>query len=272
MMSLSMQKRATELTGRSKLIIVLSTVFGFLGVLILGMLVHWILRRLWKPTLFNRGLTPIGDDEIEAWRKGDRSEEKEMEAGYDRHHTTTRTGHTSKDSTTSAKIQYQKPGVNRPSTEAVMTPRSFIGGGGYHAYSLDLPRAPEPAAFALAPNARSGLTDEMVPGDDPFVQPLRRQPSRLQKIAPGIPKSSSRGNSQTRASRSYSQPDSMQSSAESSPIASRGHVRVYSSSSVPPPIAHALNQDPQDDSFQTGLSPPPARRQYDLSTIGQALG
>jgi len=276
-MLFAMEKRASDVTDHTKLIIVLSTVFGILGVVIIGILGHWFLRRLRRPSLFNRGLTPIGDDEIETW-KGSRREEKETEAGYNSN-ATTRTGHTSKDSTNSAKIQYQKPSANRPSTDAVISPRSFIGGGSYNSYSLDLPRAPEPAAFARAPNARSGLTDEMIPGDDPFVQPLRRQASRLQKIPPGTPKSLSRGNSRTRASRSYSQPESVQSSsADSSPTGSRGaivnssrngHSRIYSSSSVPPQIAHTHTHD---DAYNTGLSPPPSRRQHDQAVIGQALG
>ncbi|KAI1815508.1 hypothetical protein GGS20DRAFT_333718 [Poronia punctata] len=248
-----MEKRSGDMTGHTKLIVVLSTVFGILGVVLIGLLGYWLLRRFRRrPGLFNRGLTPIGDDEIARW-KVSRPEEKEY----------ARTGHTSKDSTNSAKIQYQKAG-SRPSTDTVVSPRSFING---HGYSMDLPRVPEPAAFALAPNARSGLTDEMVPGDDPFVQPLRRQTSRLQK-------NPVRANTRTRTSRSYSQPESGQSSSDSSPSGSRsafnprmgtGHSRIYSSSSVPPQLAHNGHGD-----AYIGLSPPPSRRQDHV--IGQALG
>ncbi|KAI9857235.1 MAG: hypothetical protein M1824_004911 [Vezdaea acicularis] len=41
-----------------------------------------------------------------------------------------------------------------------------------------LPAAP---VTAKAPNAREGLTDSTVPGEDAFVRPLRRNSSRLQK-------------------------------------------------------------------------------------------
>lgn len=41
---------------------------------------------------------------------------------------------------------------------------------------------PEPPALvARAPNSRSGLTDEAIPGADPFLPPLKRQSTRLSK-------------------------------------------------------------------------------------------
>lgn len=244
------------------LVTVLSTVFGIVGVIVLVSLGIWYLRSRRKHILFRRGLTPIGDDEIATW-KGSRADEKEEERGR----YTARPSHVSKDSTNSARIQYQK-GAGRPSIDAaIISPRSFIN----NSYSLDLPRVPEPAAFARAPNARTGLTDETVPGDDPFVPPLRRQPSRLQKLPPNTPKSMSRANSHTRASRSNSQPESVQNSADSSPTESRdvshhrnGHSRIYSSSSVPPQIFTGGHEE----AF-TGLSPPPSRRH---DAIGQAIG
>jgi FtsZ-interacting cell division protein ZipA len=253
-----MDRRDHGESSHDTLVIVLSTVFGIIGIVLIALLGLWCLRSRRKHILFNRGLTPIGDDEIATW-KVSRAEEKEVERYR------ARPSHASKDSTNSARIQYQKG--SRPSTDAVISPRSFIN----NSYSLDLPRVPEPAAFARAPNARTGLTDETVPGDDPFVPPLRRQPSRLQKLPPNTPKTLSRANSRTRASRSNSHPESVQSSADSSPTGSRDathprstHARIYSSSSVPPQIFPSGY-----DETYTGLSPPPSRRQ---DIIGQAIG
>ncbi|KAJ8123389.1 hypothetical protein ONZ43_g652 [Nemania bipapillata] len=253
-----MYKRDNGTSGHDTLVIVLSTVFGIIGVVLIALVGFWFLRNRRRHRLFNRGLTPIGDDEIETW-KVNRREEKESEA-Y-------RPLHVSKDSTSSAKIQYQK-GVNRPSTDAALSTRSFIN----NSFSIDLPRAPEPAAFARAPNARTGLTDETVPGDDPFVPVLKRQPSRLQKLPPNTPKNLSRANSRTRLARSNSHPENwFSNSTDSSPTGSKesktrgGHSRIYSSSSIPPKISSS-----SDKEIYGGLSPPPSRRQD--TVIGQALG
>lgn len=254
-----MFQRDNGTSGHDTLVIVLSIVFGIVGIVLITSLGLWYRRRR---MLFNRGITPIGDDEIATW-KVSRAAEKEEER-Y-----TTRPSHVSRDSTGSAKIQYQKR--SRPSTDAVVTPRSFIN----NSLSMDLPRVPEPAAFARAPNARSGLTDETVPGDDPFVPPLRRQPSRLQKLPPNTPKTVSRATSRTRGSRSNSTKSHYEnwqsSSTESSPTGSddanqrSGHSRVYSSAAVPPRLSSS-----GDNEAYTGLSPPPSRRQYDA--VGQAIG
>jgi hypothetical protein len=45
----------------------------------------------------------------------------------------------------------------------------------------DLPQTP---IQARAPNARAGLTDEAIPGDDPFLPSPKRHPSRLSKLPP----------------------------------------------------------------------------------------
>ncbi|KAI0538289.1 hypothetical protein GGR58DRAFT_307164 [Xylaria digitata] len=257
-----MDKRNNGISGHDTLVIVLSTVFGIIGVVLIALVAFWFLRSRRRHRLFNRGLTPIGDDEIATW-KVSRGDEKETEA-YG-----ARPSHVSKDSTGSARIQYQR-GTSRPSTEAGVTPRSFIK----NSFSIDLPRAPEAAAFARAPNARTGLTDETVPGDEPFVPQLKRKPSRLQKLPPDTPKNLSRGNSRansrTRASRSHSHPENWQSSPDSSPTGSRdatsrgGHSRFYSSSSIPPQISSAADKE-----MFGGLSPPPSQRR---DVIGQALG
>ncbi len=253
-----MNKRDNGLSAHDTLVIVLSTVFGFIAIALIVFAALWHMRSRRRHRLFNRGLTPIGDDEIATW-KVSRAEEKESEA-YG-----TRPSHVSKDSTSSARIQYQK-GASRPSTDVGISPRSFI-----NSFSIDLPRAPEAAAFARAPNARTGLTDETIPGDEPFVPQLKRQPSRLHKMPPSTPKALSRSSSRTRIARSHSHPENWHGSADSSPTGSRdgnpraGHSRIYSSSSIPPRSAAAAG----DPEVYAGLSPPPSRGR---GAIGQALG
>ncbi|KAI1330814.1 hypothetical protein F5Y16DRAFT_316913 [Xylariaceae sp. FL0255] len=246
--------------GHNDLIIVLSTVLGFIGIALIISGAIWCVRSRRKPALFNRGITPICDDEIATWKV--RSDRKVLEdEPY-----TARPSHASKDSTSSTRkaqtIQYHHG--SRPSADLATSPRSFFS----HKYSIDIPQQPEAAVLARAPNARSGLTDEALPGDDPFVSMPRRQPSRLQKA----PKNPSRGNSRSRGSRSNSMKshiDSYRPSMDFPPVDLpelngnyRGHSRIYSTSSMPPQLSSS-----SEDNF-AGLSPPSRRHE----TIGQAIG
>lgn len=264
------------ISSHDTLVIVLSTVFGTIGIVSIALAGFWFLRNRRRHRLFNRGLTPIGDEEIETWKvnrsAAAEADDKEAEA-----YGATRPSHVSKESTTSARIQYQK-GAGRPSTDTATAtaPRSFING---NSFSMDLPRAPEAAAFAKAPNARTGLTDEAIPGDDPFVPPLKRQPSRLQKMPPGGGGGSSSSNnaggntsktpsrsssSRTRTARSQTNPEPWHGGADQSSRAG-GHSRIYSSSSIPPRLPNA-----DDKETFAGLSPPPSRHRVEV--IGQAIG
>ncbi|KAI2624791.1 hypothetical protein GGS21DRAFT_493798 [Xylaria nigripes] len=234
-----MHKRGTEMTGHDKLVISLSVIFSVLTISVIGIVAFESLRRRRRRGAFNRGLTPIGDDEIATW-KVDLADQAAAE------HYMPNPGHVHKDSTSSARIQY--PWGGRQSVEAAMSPRSFILGGysGYSGYSSELPQIPEPAAFALAPNARTGLTDGTIPGADPFVTPMERQSVRLQKFMPSSPKS--HRNSRTRFSRSHGQLERWQSSAHSSFASTFMPLNGYSY---------------YEKDIRTELSPPPSRRQDD---------
>ncbi|KAL7628052.1 hypothetical protein AAE478_002248 [Parahypoxylon ruwenzoriense] len=251
-------------SGSSTLTIVLSTVLSVMGVALIALAAYLCTgsRRRRIPML-KRGITPIGDDEIATW-KSNKPAEKET----DRY--TTRPSHSQNASiSTSTRrapslIQYQNGG--RPSLE-VTSPRSFISSK----YSFDLPQAPG-AVLARAPNARSGLTDDMVPGDDPFLPSPRRQPSRLQKLPPNSPNMHSRTKeSRSSSMRSFAEAAWRDAAAETSSPRSSGdrlhnHNRIYSSSSIPPPPRISFGGDDQ----LTGLSPPPSRRND--GTIGLAVG
>ncbi|CAJ2513264.1 Uu.00g013830.m01.CDS01 [Anthostomella pinea] len=266
------------------LVIVLSTVFSVIGVVLIVVAAYLCVRRRHRRiSLFNRGITPIGDEEIETWKRPNRrtSTKEKRQSGLDPADIFTRRPmHTPNISTLSLKrapsvIQYQHNGAGRISLEAALatSPRSFINSSG-RKYSMDLPR-PEPAVLALAPNARSGLTDETVPGDDPFVvQPSpKRHPSRLYKSPPNS-SPNARTHSRTWGSRSSSmrsyteawqqQGGGVEASPTGSCPHSNGHSRIYSSSSIPPRLSSG------DDEALMGLSPPPSRRNNEV--IGQALG
>ncbi|KAI1136937.1 hypothetical protein F5Y05DRAFT_91174 [Hypoxylon sp. FL0543] len=254
--------------GTSTLTIALSSVLSVIGVILIAVAAYLCTGgRRKKLPLFNRGITPIGDEEIATW-KSNRPAEKVADI-Y-----TTRPNHSSKPSTaTSTKrapsvIQYQNGG--RPSFE-VASPRSFIGDG---KYSLDLPQAPG-AVLARAPNARSGLTDETVPGDDPFLPTPRRNPSRLHKSPPNQPNLHGRAKgSRSSSMKSFSEAAWREAMSTeplphraSSDAYSRSYNGIYSNPSIPPPPRLPFGDNEQF----TGLSPPPSRRKSD-KTIGLAVG
>jgi len=134
--------------------------------------------------------------------------------------------------------------------------------------SLDkaLPQTP---IQAKAPNARVGLTDESVPGDDPFIASPKRQPSRLSKLPPGYPPSQRRTHVRARSSRSSfrsyheyayggSEHDLSQRHSHDN-IPRTAHWRVYSSSTIPPRLSFS------DDSMLGGnLSPRPLLAEHEI--------
>ncbi|KAI5865115.1 hypothetical protein GGS23DRAFT_410371 [Durotheca rogersii] len=248
----------------STLTIVLSTVLSVTGVVMVALAAYLCTgNRRRRIPMLNRGITPIGDDEIATWKLN-----KPAEKETDRY--TRRPSHSQNASiSTSTRrapslIQYQNGG--RPSLE-VTSPRSFIGGK----QSFDLPQVPG-AVLARAPNARSGLTDEMVPGDDPFLPSPKRHPSRLHKLPPSTPSMHTRAKG-SRSSSLKSSPEGgwRDGVADISPARGSGdrprsHSRVYSSSSIPPPPRMSFSENDQ----WTGLSPPPSRRNDTI--IGLAVG
>ncbi|OTB05517.1 hypothetical protein M426DRAFT_10560 [Hypoxylon sp. CI-4A] len=273
--------------GNSTLTIALSTVLSVIAVLLIAAGAYMCTgsRRRRLPMFINRGITPIGDDEIATW-KSNRSAEKITDRYTTRpHHSQNPSTATSTTTTRRAPsvIQYSSGG-RAPSFE-VASPRSFIGGGGGGGggkYSFDLPQAPG-AVLARAPNARSGLTDDCIPGDDPFLPSPRRHPSRLHKLPPNSPSVHGRvKGSRSSSLRSFAEAawrdgaagESVSSPRGSSDAAaaaahSRSHNRYFSNSSILPPPPRLSFGDSEQ---LTGLSPPPSRRKDVETTIGLAVG
>ena len=260
------------------LVITLSTVLSVVGLVVIAIALYLCLRnrRRRLPPLFNRGITPIQDDEIATWKISRNASEKSAGRYTARNSITrTSTAHTHKKapSQTPSLIQYQQP-LERQSYDSIaQSPRSFI-----QRQSTDVPQAPQSAILAKAPNARSGLTDQTVPGDDPFLPGPKRQPSRLHKLPNSPPPTS--GNSRTRSSRSSSlrsfgdawygdsmgPPRSPRVSSEAHGAITRAtSSRIYSTSTVPPRLSLSDHNEPV---HFNGLSPPPLHS----TEIGRAIG
>lgn len=254
------------------LTIILATVIPVVFVVSLVIFLWRCTRKRSSSGLFNRGITPIADEEIESWRN-DRSDEKEpipepepaktkpqRQPSTKSHHQ----HHQQNSSVSSIQkppsvIVYQNPAQYQPRASGEQSPRSA---GPSYKRSMDNPQTP---ILARAPNARPGLTDEAVQGDDAFIPQIKRQPSRLTK-------SHSRHRSAYGAVGAGRDrwngpgPDGLsRKSADNIPrrgSAARGHDRLYSATENPPRMS-------LDDSSPAGLSPRPLLHR---SEIGRAIG
>ncbi|KAF4446634.1 hypothetical protein F53441_9765 [Fusarium austroafricanum] len=261
------------------LIIVLATVVPVTAITAVGCFLYRRSRQ--RRFLFmKRGITPIGDEEIESWKK-DRNHEKARiieAANNEARDLDQKIQHQRQKSTSFSSSSIRKPPSvivydrPHPRVSEELSPRSFD-----HKRSIDVPSSP---VIARAPNSRPGLTDEAVQGEDAFIPLVKRQPSRLAKLPP-----SSR-QSRTRSSRSSTMsavspsprdpwhghyPDGFlgtRSSSEYLPRANRSldirrqHHRMHSMSNM-----NRLSFD--DEVFLGGLSPRPLIRK---SEIGRAIG
>lgn len=264
-------------SGDRTTVIVLATVMSIVGCLLIGVAIWTFMRcRRSRSKLFSRGITPIGDDEIETW-KGQRTEkghdvDAEMASPSNDGRTEDK-GHQKSESTTSIKKPPSVIVYARKSEE--WSPRSpnmpdypfskMSLDGGKRSLEKELPMTP---IQARAPNAREGLTDEAIPGDEPFVSSPKRHGSRLSK-GTRYPHQSHSRNKSNRSSSSLHrlgdrvfgyESDDYRPSHEFYP----GHSRV-SSSQEPPRLS--LSEDWPAGSG--GLSPRPFVRAED---IGRAIG
>ncbi|KAJ2901356.1 hypothetical protein MKZ38_001910 [Zalerion maritima] len=275
-------------TSNRTLVITLSTVLSVVGFLLIvgGALLFWRNRKRRIP-LFSRGITPIDDDEIETWKTGRTGAEKHAILPTHQGEVTT--------TPTSAEPSPATKGKKPPSVIVYTNNPSRVSGEGsprslrsmhsshFRNQSIDVPQTP---VLAKAPNARPGLCDEALPGADPFVAPLRRQPSRLAKMPPTPGSRHIRSRSSRSSVRSFgyaiggsTPPDSNREwlsgyhtdgGVGSTPRTSADHFnsspytqyRIYSSNSIPPRLSLG-------DEMLGGLSPPPVVLRND---IGRAIG
>lgn len=266
--------------GDRTTVIILATVMSVVGCLLIGGALWMFMRcRRRRSKLFTRGITPIGDDEIETW-KGQRTEKGHgMDAGpppplIPQQRRTEDTGHQKSESNASIKkppsvIVYARKSEEYSPRSPTLPDYPFSKmslDGGKRSFEKELPFTP---IQARAPNAREGLTDDTIPGDEPFVGSPKRRGSRLSK-ASRYPHQSHARNKSSRSSsslhrlgdRAYGyESDDYRPSHEFYP----GHSRM-SSSQEPPRLS--LSDDWPAGSG--GLSPRPSIVRAE--DIGRAIG
>jgi hypothetical protein len=262
-------------------VIVLSTVVPSVTVLLVSVAACiCIYHRRRRGPFFNRGITPIGDDEIATWKVNRYDVEKDEPRGR---HTPS---YSNASSTYTHKkgpslIQYQDPGRASYDVAAPTSPRSFT-----RKPSFDLPiQSPPIAVLAKAPNAREGLTDETIPGDEPFIQRPRRHLSKRNRAPSSSgPDSAHRVRvSQSSSTKSFAEVFGRESVEVSSPRASHdrhsndrrsSRDRSFSHSASEPQlrpslgIKAAVHDRLSGGELGTPLSPPPLRP----VDIGRAIG
>jgi hypothetical protein len=268
-----------------ELTIILSSVIP--GVFVISLVVLlWVWFRRRQVRWLRRGITPIADEEIDSWRT-EKHEEHDRDPGTEPESQPSPRRHHRQNSSLAS---VQKPGsvivYQHTHNSSISSPALNQGRPSAEYYSskqnsMDLPMSP---VLARAPNARPGLTDEMIQGDDAYIPQLKRQPSKLAKSQPGsagsgIIGSSRRQQSQHRSARSsisinssgngnrdrwYGQQvgDGLTRKSADLP-GQRGHERVYSSSANPPRLSLDEATSPG------GLSPRPLLHK---SEIGRAIG
>lgn len=270
-------------SSNHNVVIIASTVASVVGLAILVAVIYLCRRNRRRRALklFRRGATPIGDDEIETWKvtrslsRNNMLNEKSND-NYTRRNPTAGSQRSHKKVGSNNTIQYQQAST-RPSLDAILsptTPRSFV-----RKPSLDAPRIPPSAVVAVAPNARTGLTDETIPGDVPYVQTPKRQPSKLSKAPPVSHRPSASRGSRTSSMRSFrdayyageaggSTASPRQSLDKRSPPSQHSVSRAPSLRGLPAPPNVMLSSDRDSQPFSTVLSPPPLHR----TEIGRAVG
>ncbi|KAM3071375.1 hypothetical protein ACMFMG_008967 [Clarireedia jacksonii] len=182
---------STSGLSHQNLIIILACVLGAFALIIAGALIYIFIRYRRSRTLAARGVTPIDDEEIESWRRSAQDKKSYMQE-HGRSFEKEIGGRSYMDSNT---IQLaHSPGWTWTASPTSSRSRSTFYPSGVSTNIPDTPRF-FAQAFAQAPNARVGLTDETVPGAEPFIKPAKRQSSRLSKSSPHHSRSKSRRSS-----------------------------------------------------------------------------
>lgn len=268
--------------------IILATVIPVVVVIAVAVAV-WIHSRRRSSRLLNRGITPIADEEIESWRI-ERSEEKDKELMAGTENDSSAHGTPPRNREAPASSSQAQHRQNSSSVSSVQKPSSVIvyqnithaptRASGEHSprstgpasakQSVELPPTP---ILARAPNARPGLTDEAVQGDDAFIPQIRRQHSRLSK-SPSHQRHRSAQSAATNTHHHHQHaaqpghPDHYQTRKSADNISRAVSGRRPSAGAAHPPRA-SLDDAGGAASRSEGLSPRPA---FHRSEIGRAIG
>ncbi|PQE06347.1 c2h2 transcription protein [Rutstroemia sp. NJR-2017a WRK4] len=183
---------STSGLSHQNLIIILACVLGALALIISGALIYIFIRYRRSRSLAARGVTPIDDEEIESWRRSAQDRKSSFAQEHSRSFEKEIGSRSYMDSNT---IQMShSPGWTWTASPTSSRSHSAFYPSGVSSNIPDTPRF-FAQAFAQAPNARIGLTDETVPGAEPFIKPAKRQSSRLSKSSPNHARSKSRRSS-----------------------------------------------------------------------------
>jgi len=254
--STTSQSTSSNSISHQTLVIILSTVLGFLGLILLAGAIFLFRRfRRGQAPFGHRGASPINDDEIESWRRSGREKQPITPLAHG-------------------------PAIRQVSSLPMYSPAWTWAASPTSIRTISANESELHSVVAKAPNARAGLTDETIPGADPFITPPKRQSSRLSKAPPGHARSKSRRSSMStksiwsgrersssdlkgrdRQSTWYNQEDEVISS----------HIKTDTGSSSPSPGV----SDFFDGMPSGGLSPRPKSRPrlYEISRddIGRAI-
>lgn len=173
------------MAGKTLTIILSTTIPGVFIIALAAAICFYVRRR--RSGIFNRGITPIADEEIESWRV-EKNDEKESDVEHGtrpltHQHTNSNgsQGHHHHNSSVSSAhkppsviVYHNVPYSYQTRMSGEHSPKS-LG----HKRSVDLPQTP---VLARAPNSRPGLTDDTIQGDDAYLPQVKRQTSRLGKL------------------------------------------------------------------------------------------
>lgn len=172
----SSQATQGQVPWRTVTIVLATTIPSVIVMIIAAVL--WRRSRKRKSRLFNRGITPIDDQEIESWKRGqgtcydDEDEEKQRAVAAAvpprRQRSRPRGQHVDSRARSSVVSVQKPPSVivyqnARPSEELPSPPLPAHG-------KRSADTAPQTPILARAPNSRPGLTDETVQGADAFIR------------------------------------------------------------------------------------------------------
>ncbi|KAL2067196.1 hypothetical protein VTL71DRAFT_1620 [Oculimacula yallundae] len=158
-------------SSHNTLVIALAAVLGAVGLLLIGTVIFLLYRyRRGQLPFAHRGASPINDDEIASWRRT--GKEQKLTIPSPTYRPAIREV---------ADLHLKSPGWTwTASPSSIRTVSAHIT---------------DHQVQAQAPNARAGLTDEVVPGAEAFIPQPKRQSSRLAKRPPGHSRTKSRRSS-----------------------------------------------------------------------------
>ncbi len=252
-----------HISGQTLTIILASVIPGVAVLTLCAVFCCKIQRR--RARLFRRGITPIGEEEIQSWKVDKDDEQSDVVVQGPSHQ---RDNSASSNKTPSIIVYHNTPPRRHSEDQSspTISPSCRL--------NFDVPTTP---VLARAPNARPGLTDDTIPGDDAFIL----QPKRQTRVGKHPPVSGTTRHNRAWSTRSLSRGPSHEywygAEQDSTPprhstetfTRSRSMHHTSNSSTAYSTPARPPRASFDDEMFMGGLSPrPPIHK----SEIGRAIG